>query len=172
MTDASEYSFPVEIDSIGRAPKRYAFEPDAEARERIAVRLSTPSVNALRGEMTVRAQGREIIVSGRVVADLVRECVASLEPTPEQIDEDFEVVFRRADASSAVSDDDDLDAPEPLDGDALDLGELLVQQLSLAMTPFPRKEGARSLAEDYGSGGDVSPFAVLRGEFGKNEPNQ
>ena len=61
--------------------------------------------------------------------------------------------------------EEDLDAPEYHGGDMLDLGEMLVQQLSLAMAAFPRKEGAESLAEAYAPPENTSPFAALKGAF-------
>ncbi|MGD9801132.1 MAG: hypothetical protein AB7V02_11105, partial [Parvularculaceae bacterium] len=52
---------------------------------------------------------------------------------------------------------------EPLDGDEIDLGELLVQHLSLALDPYPRKDGAESLLETYRNAATASPFAGLKG---------
>ncbi|MEM6491718.1 MAG: DUF177 domain-containing protein, partial [Pseudomonadota bacterium] len=54
------------------------------------------------------------------------------------------------------------DAPEPVDGDAIDLGELAAQALSLALDPHPRAPDApddASYAE--ADSAPPSPFAKL-----------
>jgi hypothetical protein len=68
--------------------------------------------------------------------------------------------------------DSEEEGPEIHTGDHFDLGEFLVQQLSLAMDPFPRKPGAESLVETYGRGADISPFAALREKIEKSDENQ
>ena len=68
----------------------------------------------------------------------------------ENINENFEIRFTRQAPSDPVAsgeDSDDWNRSELHEGDMLDVGELLVQQLSLAMAAFPRKQGAPSLAE-------------------------
>ncbi|MEZ5892112.1 MAG: DUF177 domain-containing protein [Parvularculaceae bacterium] len=157
---APELSHEVAIADIGRNGRDVHLEANAETRARIALRLRTPSVERLQGDLHAEATRDEVIVTGRIAADLIRECVASLEPMPEHVEEDFEIRFLR-EAPETASDEDDWMAPEVLESDRIDLGEILVQQLALAMDPFPRKPGAASLAEQYGGSGNVSPFAGL-----------
>jgi uncharacterized metal-binding protein YceD (DUF177 family) len=53
------------------------------------------------------------------------------------------------------------DPPDLLEGDTIDLAGYLVEHLSLAIDPFPRKAGA---VFDYDpKTEDLSPFAVLKG---------
>ncbi len=51
------------------------------------------------------------------------------------------------------------DPPDVLEGDKIDLGAYVVEDLSLAIDPFPRKPGAAFEAPDTGA--EISPFAVL-----------
>jgi hypothetical protein len=54
--------------------------------------------------------------------------------------------------------------PEPLPADAIDLGEAVVQQLAVALDPYPRKPGAEIPAEYSGAAdtdGRGGPFASL-----------
>lgn len=107
-----------------------------------------------------------VMVTGRVTGAAVQRCVATLEPVPENVAEDFETLF----APPAYVDrwlkdhgEDDLDAPEPLDNGYLDLGELVAQYFSLALNPYPRKADApyhdeETVAE---SSDNPNPFAVL-----------
>lgn len=157
---APEFSSIVAIADIGRAGRAMHLSASEAAREKIAKRLKTPSVDRLEGDLHVSATRDDVTVSGRLVADLTRECVASLELTPEHVEETFELRLLRA-APDAEPEDGDWDAPEVLEGGDIDVGEILVQQLALAMDPFPRKPGAASLADSFGKVGIISPFAGL-----------
>jgi hypothetical protein len=62
---------------------------------------------------------------------------------------------------------DEVTLPEPFDGDAIDLGELVAQQLALVLDPYPRKsdiiaEGVISSEKQSGSNEVTNkPFAEL-----------
>ncbi len=170
-----EFSVEVDLEEIGRQSKSFHLAPDAKQREAIAWRLGAPAVNSLEGDVTLKVAKTHIRASGSVRATLTRMCVASLEPMTEAIDEEFDIEFLRQapDETAREAEEDALDdLIEIHENPVLDVGELLVQQLSLAMDPFPRKEGATSLVEQYGRTQEESPFAVLRGAFGKDEENQ
>ncbi len=169
---APEFSYEVDVDDVGRAGKKFQLSANEGEREKIAARLKTPSVENLEGEMKVTASKTMVRITGDIKANLTRECVASLEPMAETVAETFEIQFTRIPPEVEEADEEDLDAPEYLEGPILDLGELLVQQLSLAMDPFPRKEGAESLAKAYAPAENVSPFAALKGRVGKSDDNQ
>ncbi len=166
-----EFSFEISLDDLGKQEKRYRLSATADERAKIAKRLETPSVEKLEGDMQVRATRTVVYVAGSLSASLTRECVASLEPMGEEVSEAFELEFSRLAPADEI-DPFDLEAPEAIEGDVLDLGELLVQQLSLAMTPFPRKPDAESLADAYAPHENISPFAALKGAFGKSDDNQ
>ena len=118
-----------------------------------------------------------------VTASSVRICVASLEPFEEVTRERFALRFV---PEEQLSEDDDIDAVDELGyrGSQIDLGEAAVEQLGLALDPYPRRpgvvldgvstadhapldaEGAESAAEhlddDNGAdGGRPNPFSVL-----------
>ena len=165
-----EFSYEIELGDLGKTGKVFRLSATEEQRARVAARLGTPSVEKLEGEMRVTSTKTAIRIEGSIDAALTRECVASLEPMQEEVSETFEIDFLRTPPDDA--DGEDWDAPDVHEGDSLDLGELLVQQLSLAMDPFPRKEGAKSLAEAYAPKENISPFAALQGVIGKDDDNQ
>ncbi|MEM8773209.1 MAG: DUF177 domain-containing protein [Pseudomonadota bacterium] len=174
MTDAApvpEYSVVVELADLSKNGRIYALEPKSEERLAIAHRLGVADVASLSGELRVSASKQKISVSGRLRARLARQCVASLEDMLEDIDEPVDLEFLRS-FTPARDDDDAVEEMEVHEGAVIDIGELLVQQLSLAMSPFPRKPGARSLVEDYGSGGRLSPFSELLDRKIKSNKNQ
>lgn len=181
QTSTAEFSHEVDLTSLSRGEKRVRLTASKEECAKIAARLGVIAVDELNGELTLKATKVEITIRGHMRARLIRECVASLEEMDEEISEDFDVTFlRQADEHAFSSEDASDDAswdgeevpPEIHEGDHFDLGEFLVQQLALAMDPFPRKPGAVSLAEAYGGGGKVSPFSGLREKLEKRDENQ
>lgn len=173
-----EFSYVIDLGDPGKAARTYRLSADEEQRRRIAKRLKILSVEKLEGELRVAVTKRLIQIEGAVVATLERECVASLEPMIEPVNEAFAIDFLRMSAQgpgreeTGPADEDFWDSPEIHESDQMDLGELLVQQLSLAMSQFPRKDGAPSLLETYGPSESASPFAELRGFLGKTDDNQ
>ncbi len=171
---AHEFSHEVDLTKLSKTGKDFHLVADGDARAKIAARLRVPAVKALSGDIHIAATPKTILARGAVRAQLVRECVASLEELDETVDDKFEVEFLRSvdDAPPEENSGEDWLAPEVHEGLVFDIGELLVQQLSLAMDPFPRKEGAVSLVETYGRASESSPFAVLQGKIKKTEENQ
>ena len=168
-----EFSMEVDLGEIGKGEKNFRLSAGEEERRKIAVRLKIPAVDMFEGDIRLRATKSDIFVAGHVRAQLTRECVASLELMREDVAEPFEIHFiRQADDEIDAAEEADIDAPELHDGETIDIGELLVQQLALAMDPFPRIEGASSLSEAHGGEGDISPFAALRGAFKKSDAHQ
>lgn len=155
----------VSTDSIGEDGARFVIEPSEAERAAIAQRLKIPGLDKLRGEfdLTRTRGGADIVLALSAVAQ--RICVASLEPMTERVNEIVRMQFDRKfdeEAELDAADDDDI-LREPLDGDEIDLGELLVQHLSLSLSPYPRRDDAESLADKYRDAASASPFSSLKG---------
>lgn len=158
----NELRVEVDLDALPSEGRTFRLEADAAARAAIAKRLRVLSFEALTGDIHLVATPSEFAARGVLRAAVMRECVASLEPFTERIEDGFAVDFQRAtEDAAAQTGAGDWDAPEIHAGPVFDIGELLVQQLSLAMDPFPRKPDAKSLAETYGAAATASPFAAL-----------
>ena len=65
-------------------------------------------------------------------------------------------------ASDADIAPDEDDMPECLEGDEIDMGEIVVEHLGLGLDPYPRCSGVEFTAEDDEDPAKTSPFAVLR----------
>jgi hypothetical protein len=168
MTDvgtigATDFREVLAVDSIPPEGWRGVIEAPQDALAAIAMRIGAPKLLHLRGEFEVTPVARAVRLSGVVDAALERVCVASLETIDEVVHEPFEITF------SGETEDGDIveldlteDAPEPLEDGRIDLAETLVQQLVLAMAPYPRKAGAASLADEYGGSEPASPFEILK----------
>lgn len=123
------------------------------------------------GTATPISGGSAVRIDGRISALATQNCVVTLEPVQQRVNDAFTLNFGETadliDAATGelvvVSDDDQMD---PLPDDAFDMGELVSEQLALAIDPYPRKEGAdlETVLRQIGiepDGGKVSPFAAL-----------
>jgi len=152
-------------------PKGTALEivtSDAE-RAALAKRFGFLDLPAFSARVTVdRRPGGQIVVEGRLRGRIVQACVLSLEPVVQELDDAFRLVF-----SETLADDRDpesgeavlsaqADAPEPLSGNMLDVGEIVAEQLSLTAEPYPRRPGVNL--------DDVLP--ILRGGSRRGPPEQ
>lgn len=170
---APEFSVEINLGDLPRGGKLFHLKAGKAECAAIAKRLGVPAVKLLEGDIHLAATKTNISAVGTLRATLVRECVASLEEMDEAVSDSFELEFVR-DESLVPEEEgvEEWELPEVHEGPVFDLGELLAQQLSLAMNPFPRKEGARSLVEDYGAARESSPFAALRQVSEKSEEKQ
>jgi uncharacterized metal-binding protein YceD (DUF177 family) len=158
-----ELSRPVALDRIRDAEFRTSFEAGPDERNAIAGRLQEPAVEFLACSFVLRRpaaakRSGEILAEGHLTARVQRECVVSLDLFIETIDERFEVVFVPEGEESEDEDPDSVDEI-PYSGGALDLGEAAVEQLALALDPYPRKPGAELPADLAGEAS--GPFAAL-----------
>ena len=165
-----EFSRPLAIDDIGPEGAALTLEAMPEERQRLAERFGLLALDSLTADLTATrgASGIPIRIRGRLRAAVVQECVISLDPVPGKIEDFIEVEYAPAaeDGGEEVFDPDEPEPPEPLEGDSIDVGELVAQHLSLGLDPYPRKAGAEAPNWDAGQpkAGENeadNPFSVL-----------
>jgi hypothetical protein len=176
-----ELSRIVAVERIGTRWQAHDVTATAEECAALAQRFGLVELPALAAALRLRRAraGRYVEIDGVLRARVVQSCVVTLDPVAAALDEPFALllgpiggrVSDQAAPDQATSDlIVDLDEPEPLDGDDIDIGELVAQQLSLTLDPYPRApeaadpEGLATAAdgpETTGLAAD-SPFAVLR----------
>jgi uncharacterized metal-binding protein YceD (DUF177 family) len=183
MTDATEdmeisppeFSRPIDALALPGTGRTHVLEANAEELAALAKRLDVLAVRSLTAKVTATPMGGSplIRVDGRFEAALTQACSVTLEPMETTVAEDFALTYG-PDSDSDVTPGgkeiqlhmDDDDPPEPIVGGQIDLGEAVVEYLSLAIDPFPRSPGALFEA---GEGHDFTvnepekgnPFAVL-----------
>lgn len=124
----------------------------------LARRFGIPAVNRL--EAVVRLQpetGGGVSVTGRLSAEVVQECVVTLEPVTQAVEE--QVALRILGPEEEPSEDPEAPDEITAEGDSVDLGEAIAEQLSLALDPYPRAPGAAL------PGGEEGPDAPPTGPF-------
>ena len=174
MSDAPILSRPVDISTIGTARSIKKFEASADERARLAASLGLVEIPALSAEIALnRDQNGIIYLDGRLTAEVVQNCVVSLVPLNQAIDEEIRLRFVQDNSRSASTpaktgaeiDVDPMqeDPPEIVSGRAIDLGSIVVEHLVLAIDPYPRAPGASPPDNPVADSPDSrdSPFSVL-----------
>lgn len=147
--EKSEIERTVTLDRMGNGAALDIVASDSE-RAALAKRFGFLGLPAFSARVTIdRRPGGQIVVEGRLRGRVVQACVLTLDPVTQDLDETFRIVFKHdmADELDPESGEAVLsaqaDAPEPLTGNTLDIGEIVAEQLSLAVDPYPRRPGAK-----------------------------
>jgi uncharacterized metal-binding protein YceD (DUF177 family) len=101
-----------------------------------------------------------VLARGALRAKVTQTCVVSLDDFDAPVEEMFQVRF-----VSVGQETDDIDPASddeiPFEGNVIDLGEAVAEQLGLVIDPYPRSPGVEMPAiEDEP---EQHPFAALRG---------
>jgi uncharacterized metal-binding protein YceD (DUF177 family) len=162
---SDEFIKEIQIDKIPAKGVHCKLQASGATLVDIASRLDVRAVEELVADLKAEKAGKHITVRGRIIARVEQQCVISLEPMFSDIDEQVDITFTTEDETPEFTEEGEmivnLDLPEPLEGNVLDLGDLAIQQLSLAIDPYPRKAGAEPV-KDTGTQPDISPFAALK----------
>ena len=151
-------------------PSGTALEITASDSERAALakRFGFLGLPAFSARVTVdRRPGGQVVVEGRLRGRIVQACILTLDPVPQNLDDTFRIVFKQGLADERDPESGEAlvsaqtDAPEPLPGNLLDVGEIVAEQLSLAADPYPRKPGVKLE--------DVLPKPRKEGRHARNE---
>jgi len=167
----------VSLTDLRAEPRRYDGTASQEELLALAARFDLPAVKTLSWQIESEPWRSGVRLSGHIQAQVIQECVVTLDPVPAEIDERFDRGFlpfvdlyddSKPGAEYEIVTDSDLgDVPEPLT-DPLDIGEILAEELGIALDPYPRSEGLESAAYSAQPAGiepltdaDVKPFASL-----------
>lgn len=173
MMDKSPFSRLFDVRRVGESAVVESVVADAAERAAIVADFGLFGLDRLEAALTIRPWQRiGVKLEGRLIADAVQACVVTLEPVREVIDQPFTLTFMPPRAGMAaprtvgeaeviVAVDED-DPPDLLEGNVIDLGAIVAEQLALALDPYPRAPGA-DLAAELGMDDEAapSPFAAL-----------
>jgi uncharacterized metal-binding protein YceD (DUF177 family) len=146
----SEIERLVDLERMGPSGAALEIAPSDSERAALAKRFGFLGLPTFSARVTVdRRVGGQIVVEGRLRGRIVQACVLTLDPVAQDLDEAFRIVFKQdmtddrdPESGEAVL-NSQADAPEPLTGNVLDVGEIVAEQLSLAADPYPRRAGAK-----------------------------
>ncbi|HXC57366.1 MAG TPA: YceD family protein [Rhizomicrobium sp.] len=162
------------LGDLNRGGAEIALTTTAEERARIARWAEVRAVDSFAATLRLRKHSaNSFSLDADLVADIVQDCVVTLEPVKSRIER---LVHRqlhlaapsrhRGDASiplTAMAGEDD--TPEEIDSLHYDLAGPLLEELVLAIDPYPRAPGVEFAAPAEAAGAaepPQSPFAVLK----------
>jgi uncharacterized metal-binding protein YceD (DUF177 family) len=153
----------------------FAYEASASECAALAKRFGIVAVDRFSAEGVLHTLdgGRRAILRARIRAHVVQSCVVTLEPVGADIDERFTLEYADVAIVATIDKELDLDPeaadpPDPLDGEAVDVGEAAAEQLALALNPYPRKAGAALAGE--ADGAKLDKPAESESSAAKNSP--
>lgn len=158
-SDTPEWGFTIEADEISETPRSYFLSPTEQEIKDLERRLDVKSIDRLEATLNVSRQaGGRIYVQGHMKAKITQSCVVTLEPVEDWIEDDFDAWYLDKDSTVSFTEakknhqtkkghvevevSEESDDPEPLVDGKIQGGELVTQYLSLAINPYPHKEGA------------------------------
>jgi uncharacterized metal-binding protein YceD (DUF177 family) len=158
-----EFSRIVALDRLppGETEHDIAAEPDERAA--LARRFALLALDRLEARVRLtRLAGGLVRLAAELSAEVVQECVVSLEPVTSRLEDRFTLLYGegREDAGEVML-SGEAELVEPAPGGVVDIGEAVAQQLSLALDPFPRAPGVAAPEASAGAAGSQSPFAAL-----------
>ena len=170
------WQVPVAIDDVAETGQHFDLVADNDVRAAVARVVGLRDLPRLEANFDVTRHGADgLRVSGRVSATVGQNCVVTLEPLANEVEEDIDLLFapphppvaRKASDDEAAEEDSERpqrswNGPEPLIGGAVDLGALATEFLILGLDPYPRKPGA-VFEPPQDVEPDAGPFAALAG---------
>jgi uncharacterized metal-binding protein YceD (DUF177 family) len=165
--DQPELSRPLAIDKIPANGIEETILADPKERKKLAARFGLLDLPKLEAQFDVKpARGGSMFeITGNMRADVVQQCVVTLEPLPAHIEQPITVLYATPEMLE-TGEDPPHESPQGeteaiVDG-IIDLGELVAQYLGTALDPYPRKPGAAFVEAEYGDATpEANPFAKL-----------
>ena len=151
---------PLSLDRIGARGLDITIDATPAECAGLAERMHLPAVLAVSCTFHLIREGRDTVLARGVLRAQVRQtCVVSLEDFEAPVQEVFQVRFV---PSGEEADDIDPEADDeiPFEGNLIDLGEAVAEQLGLALDPYPRMPGVELAAIDDEP--QPNPFNALR----------
>jgi uncharacterized metal-binding protein YceD (DUF177 family) len=159
---APEFSRPVPLARIGGEPFRQEISATMGERAALARRFDLVSLDRLDAvvELAWQPEGM-VLLRAEFEAAFGQTCTVTLDPFSSVLAERFALLYGlpEAEDAAAVMLGDEV-AFEPLSGEAIDIGEAVAQEFSLALPVFPRSPDA-AVEVDPPAPDEAGPFAAL-----------
>jgi uncharacterized metal-binding protein YceD (DUF177 family) len=167
------WQVPVAVEDVAETGRHFDLVADNDVRAAVARVVGLRDLPRLEANFDVTRHGTDgLRVRGRVSATVGQNCVVTLEPLANEVEEDIDLLFAprppvegKAGEDEAVEEGSERpqrswNGPESLIGGGVDLGALATEFLILGLDPYPRKPGAVfELPQDVKP--DPGPFAAL-----------
>lgn len=167
-----EFSRPQRLDQIGAGESHVDISAEPAERNALVQRFRLVALDRLEARFTLRREGQGVLARGRLWGEVAQACVATQEPVPARIEEEFAIRF--VPEREEGIDNDELELSEDAcdtvfySGGVIDLGEAAAETLALALDPFPRSPNAEAALREAGvlSEEEAIRLAQESGPFG------
>ena len=167
------FSRRVVLDEPMRNGVTVEISADTQECAALARRFGLVAIDSLTATVTIEPGEEDHLLRlrGRFAADVTQSCGVTLEPVAGHVEGILEGAYstdeKAAGAVRHMAPDADIepgedDLPEHLEGDEIDIGEVVAEHLGLHLDPYPRRPGVIFSTEDGEEPVLASPFAVLR----------
>jgi uncharacterized metal-binding protein YceD (DUF177 family) len=171
MTDELPFSHDYDLGDLGRGGAEIAVVAQGEDLARIAHWADVNAVERFSATVALRRQSAtRFTLDADLAADVVQECVVTLEPVKSRIERHVHRELHLAESVrlkpnetvplGAGAGDDEV--PEEIGSLDYDLAAPLLEEFALAIDPYPRAAGAEFAAPREPEVQPENPFAVLK----------
>jgi len=168
-----EFSRIIALAELENDVTNKVFEATEPEKEALATRFGLLELKNLKANVILTKQENSeepLRMETTFNADVVQECVVSLEPVPSPVNGAFNCVFAveaafEKDSAEIEIDPDSEDPPEILVDGRFDAGELIAEHFGLQIDPFPKAAGAVFDASTVLEEEEMNinnPFSVLK----------
>jgi hypothetical protein len=164
MIDAP-WSHVVRLSAIGQG-LQLSLVPDESVRVAMARADGLVALKAFDAQLELAPWFDGYSLAGRWRATVTQVCGVTLELFDSELGGELDLKYAPKGSSLLPPDDAEIvidpegeDPPDVLDGDAIDVGAALCEQLTLEIDPYPRKPGAVFVQPETSA--TISPFAKL-----------
>ncbi|HSM94399.1 MAG TPA: hypothetical protein VLT91_00045 [Rhizomicrobium sp.] len=171
MSKSAPFEHVFDLSDLSAAGAEVTIDLKQEQRAKLAAWLDVESVEKFTGVVALRKLAmNRFRYEARLLCDLTQPSVVTLEPLQTHIAESFSRELHVAhrlrrevagDEELALAAGDD-DAPEEIESSKFDLAGPLLEELSLALDPYPRAPGEAFRPPELPDDKPESPFAVLK----------
>ncbi|HEY2836947.1 MAG TPA: DUF177 domain-containing protein [Rhizomicrobium sp.] len=170
MNEGLPLSRPYNLNRLGQAGDTVDVEIGDQERGALAQFVGVPRIDAFSARIELKKLSpNRFQVDFRFAADICQSCVVTLVDVPAHIERRFsrELHFNPALHRGEQSTADDMpledEVPEEIGSLHYDLAAPLIEELVLAIDPYPRAPGVAFEPPGSGEAPPENPFAVLKG---------
>ena len=163
---AAPWQVPVAVVEVPETGQHFDLAAAAHVRAAVAKVAGLRELPRVEAYFDVTRRGGGLHVVGSISATVGQNCVVTLEPLANEVEETIDLIFEPPQGLAASAENEaqqhgvKWDDPEPLVGGVVDLGALATEFLILGLDPYPRKPGAVFEQPENGKP-DKGPFAAL-----------
>lgn len=174
---AAPWHILVGVEEVPETGQHFDLVADAPVRAAVAKIAGLRDLPRFEANFDVTRRDGGLHVVGSISATVGQNCVVTLEPLANEVEETIDLVFEQPQRLAESAENEGQhhgvkwDDPEPLVGGAVDLGALATEFLILGLDPYPRKPGA-VFEPPQDAKHDQGPFAALGGLAKRQDHHQ